>query len=827
MKTATMNRREFFEKLGTGSLAVGFSLSPVTTSILSGAAHAASKDSQFTITTGPLANAASPPTDAWLTIDHQGNVTLFSGKVELGTGTQTAFIQIVAEELSVDVSTVTYVQGDTSQTPDQGATAGSKSVQTQGPLVRRAAATAFQQLLSLASAYLGVPTSGLMAQSGSVGIAPDMKHPTQYAKLFAGQQISLVSNSSALIKDPSNYTVVGQPVPRVDLFDKFTGKFAYVSDIVLPGMLHGRVVRVNGGTVSKSKNATSPSIDDSAAGAVPGFVQTVQKQNFVGVVATTEWAAIQAAKALNVTWNNGAPLVSDSVETDLHAALTNSANTYASSTQEVVGNAATAFTTATGAKLTRTYYSPYDMHGSIGPSCAVANVTATPDANNIQATVWSGTQNVYALRQAISDILGLPLAAVRVIYVEGPGCYGQNGSDDAAADAALMSQLAGAPVRVQWMRWDEHGWEPLGPAIAHTLNGALDAGGNVVSWSHELWSPPHSSRPGGGGSLLAGQETGLFPPALPLAPVNQGTRNAPVNYNFPNIKMTAHHVQPYLTTTGGNAARPLVNTLPRSTALRSLGGMSNSFANESFLDDLAAAAGADTIAFRKTYVCALSGSSGAANSVPVAGVDPRATAALDAMATQAGWSNTLAPPTVGDVVGKGVSFVRYETVETYVAAYAEVEVTTATGAVWVRRVVVAHDCGLIINPDGLKNQIEGNVIQGISRTLIEEVGFNTKGVTSLLWASSNPTPPPGHDLPGRAFQPGAVVDRDRAPQSSRAAHAGSEQRACMGRRRTYDRGDRAGHRQRDFQRHRQATDGVADHAAARFVRFESLTAQGH
>jgi nicotinate dehydrogenase subunit B len=414
----------------------------------------------------------------------------------------------------------------------------------------------------------------------------------------------------------------------------------------------------------------------------------------------------------------------------------NSANVYASDTQEVVGNADLAYSTASGVKLTRTYYSPYHMHGSVGPSCAVANVTSAPDANGIRVTVWSGTQGVYPLQQALSDILGLPQSAVRVIYTEGAGCYGHNGADDAAADAALMSQLVGQPVRVQWMRWDEHAWEPLGPAIAHTLNGALDAVGNVVAWSHTLYSPPHSSRPGGGGSLLAGQEIGLIPPALPTAPVNQGTRNGPVNYNFPAIKLSANHVQPYQTTSNGAAASPLVNTFPRSSALRSLGGMSNCFANESFMDELALAANADPIAFRTKYVCALTGSSGSATSVPVTtGVDQRAIAAINAMAQQAGWANPIAPASAGAVAGKGVAFVRYETVETYVAAYVEVEVTTATGAVWVRRVVIAHDCGLIINPDGLRNQIEGNVIQGISRTLIEEVQFNGTDVTSLLWST--------------------------------------------------------------------------------------------
>ncbi len=481
---------------------------------------------------------------------------------------------------------------------------------------------------------------------------------------------------------------------------------------------------------------------------MPGFVKTVQKNNFVGVVATTEWGAIQAAKGVHVTWQSGAtPLVSDFTQATLDAALRNPANTYASSTQEVVGDADTAFNNAvSGRQFTRTYYTPYHMHGSVGPSCAVANVTAHPDANGIQATIWSGTQGVYPLQQAVAQILGIAQSAVRVIYVEGPGCYGHNAADDVAVDAALLSQAVGKPVRLQWMRQDEHGWEPLGPAMAHTLKGALDGSGGVAAWNHEVWTPPHNSRPGGAGSLIAGQETGLFPPNLPTAPVNLGTRNAPVNYSFPAIKLSAHHVQPYQTSSGV-AAHPLVNTLPRSSALRSLGGMSNCFANESFMDELARAAGADPIAFRKRYVCSLSpASSGSASAVP-AGFDPRSAAALDAMAQQAGWGHGLAPPTRGDKVGKGVSFAQYETVETYVAVYAEVEVTSATGDVWVRRVVVAHDCGLIINPDGLKNQIEGNVIQGISRTLIEEVGFNTSGVTSLLWSSTNPTPPAGTTYP--------------------------------------------------------------------------------
>lgn len=720
-----MTRREFFETLGKGSLVVGFSLSPVAASLLPGEAHAASADSSFTILSGFQSGPAPGADDAWLTIDHQGNVTLFSGKVELGTGTQTAFSQIVAEELNVDVSAITYVQGDTSQTPDEGTTAGSQSILVQGPLVRAAAATAYQALLNLGSGNLG--------------------SPNQYGKLFNGQQISLPSNSSATVKDPSQYTVVGQPVPRVDLFSKFTGKFTYVSDIVVPGMLHGRVVRndYNSSTglyTSKSKNAMFQSLDDSAAQAVPGFVKTIQNGNFVGVVATTEWGAIQAARGVHVTWGGNTPLVSDSTETDLLPAL--KTQVYSTQTQEVVGSFTGAYGAANGPKLTDTFYSPYHMHGSVGPCCAVANVTSAPDANGIQATVWSGTQGVYPLQAAVAQILGISQSAVRIIYVEGAGCYGHNGADDVAVDAALMSQAVGKPVRVQWMRQDEHGWEPLGPAMLHTLTGALN-GGAVAAWMHEMWTPPHNSRPGGANALLAGQETGLAPPNLPTLSVNAGTRNAPVNYLFPAINLTSHNVQPFQTT-AGRTSTPVVNTLPRSSALRSLGGLSNCFANESFMDELAIAAGADPIAFRRQYVCILnSTNAGSATAIPLK-VDPRAQAALDAMAKQAGWGNTLAPPTRGDKVGKGVAFARYDTELTYLAVYAEVEVTSATGAVWVRRVVVAHDCGLIINPDGLKNQIEGNVIQGISRTLIEEVQFNHTGITSLTWAFQVPNYPVIH-----------------------------------------------------------------------------------
>jgi CO/xanthine dehydrogenase Mo-binding subunit len=730
-----MSRRQFFATLGKSSLVVAFSLSPVPAALLTSKAEAAALDSELAV-------------DSWLAIDHQNTLTIYSGKVELGTGVETAFTQIVADELYMDIDDTEFVQGDTSLTPNQGFTAGSKSIQVQGPLLRRAAATAFQALLTLASQQLGVPVSQLVAEDGEIGVGAEMKRKKKYSALFAGQQMALITNPAAPLKAANLYTLVGQPVARLDLTEKCTGTFQYVSDIVVPGMLHGRVVRNgSGGFVSKRKNSTFNGFDApslAATQSIPGFVQVVQNGNFVGVVATTEWAAILAARTLKVNWINGAALPTSDQPT-LQAALMAPGNTYQTSNEEVVGNTTTAFASAP-TQLTATYYTPYQMHGSMGPACAIAQVNAAPDADGIQVTIWSGTQGPYPLRDAIAALVGVSSSAVRVIYAEGSGCYGHNGADDVAADAALMSAALGQPVRVQWMRTDEHGWEPLGPAMVHELKGGLDAANSIVSWEHTVYTPTHNRRPGGAGSLLAGQEIGLLPPALPNAPRNAGTRNAPVTYGFPNMKLIAKHVKVFQTDPGNLIAPnrapavPLVNTLPRPSALRSLGGMSNCFANESFMDELASAAGQDPIQFRKGYVRALT------NSIPVPGVDARAVAVLEAVRQQSGWGNPLTPAPGGAAAGRGVAFARYETVETYVAAYVEVEVTTAAGpsrgAVKVRRVVVAHDCGLIINPDGLRNQIEGNVIQGISRALIEEASFNANGITSLLWSSQVPNPPP-------------------------------------------------------------------------------------
>ncbi len=701
----TFSRRQFLSRAGT--LAVAFSLAPALTRI-------------------PVTEVASARAlgdmgvDSWLVVDPKGGVTIYSGKVELGTGVQTALSQIVAEELYIGMDQIQFIQGDTSLTPgDQGYTAGSQTIQSEGPKLRIAAATAFQALLQLAASEIGVSTDALRARDGVIGIPHNnhLTHTHTYGQLIGRQQIQLASDPGVTVKDPANYTIVGTAVPRVDLPDKFTAAFTYMQDFTVNGMLHARVVRPGG------RNATIESLDDTACAAVPGFLQTVRKGNFLAVVARDEWAAIQAAKALKVNWTQGAALSGAASDQALQDALQDPANIYqAGVTVDESGDVAGALASASK-QLSATYFTPFQMHASVGPSCAVADVRSHPDSNGIQATVWSGTQGVYPLQGAIAQLLGLDASAVHLIYVEASGCYGHNGADDVAGDAALISQVVGKPVRVQWMRQDEHGWEPLGPAMVHQMAGGLDSSGDVVAWEHEIWTPTHSTRPGGNaGNLLAGQEVGFLPPALG-SQSRTGGRNEPVNYAFTNSKTTENSVANFGMAPDGSGhlatSAPLTYTFLRTSALRSLGGSSNSFANESFMDELAHAAGADPYEFRMRYLS-----------------DPRAVAVMQAMANQAGLGNPKPANRPGMLSGRGVAYLQYENTLAYVAAEAEVQVNPDTGDVQVTRVVVAHDCGQIINPDGLKNQIEGNVIQSLSRTMKEQVAFNDNGVTSVVWAQN-------------------------------------------------------------------------------------------
>ncbi|MGH3491138.1 MAG: molybdopterin cofactor-binding domain-containing protein [Actinopolymorphaceae bacterium] len=712
MRTNELSRRGFLT--GTGSLAVAFSFG--AGSMASPAWAAKPGQSGVRIDEGQ-----TPDSLAWLVLT-PGGIRIHSGKVELGTGVQTALTQIVVEELHLTTGRVTYREGDTYVTPNQGTTAGSKTIQNGGPQLRQAAATAFRALLELAAQHFGVTRDRLSAHEGVISVSGTNQTVT-YERLLASADLVLVADPEAPVAVPGDYQVVGQPVARVDLPDKLTARYTYIQDVRVPGMLHGRVVRPSG------CNASFVSIDPDSltrAKAIPGFVDVVQQDNFVGVVAETEWAAIQVANprtGIEVVWEDGQPLVP---QESFPEALRDPTHHYRTVEEVAIGDVEAGLENATVTRQA-SYFTPFQMHASMAPSCAVADIRSTPDKESgIQATVWSATQNVYNLRATIANLLGFGEESVRVIFEESSGCYGHNGADDVGADAAFLSRAVGKPVRVQWARQDEHGWEPLGPAMAHDLRGGV-TDGEVVAWEHVVCTPTHGSRPNGSpGTVLAGLFTGGLPASLPTAAGNSGGRNAPVTYAFPNNRLIAHLVRSFETTgpTSRDPEAPVRYRFLRSTALRSLGGVSNTFANESFVDELAAASGVDPLELRLRSLD-----------------DPRAVAVVESLAEA--WAGR---PSGGDGRGAGIAFARYETEYTYAAVYAEVGVDAATGVIRVQRVVVAHDCGLVINPDGLRNQIEGNVIQGISRTVKEEVHLDASGVTSVVWQENEFNPGPQYSV---------------------------------------------------------------------------------
>lgn len=631
-----------------------------------------------------------------ITVNPDGSVTATTGKVELGTGIRTALAQIVAEELDLSVDRVTLIMGDTRLSPDQGTTAGSKTIQTIGPLLRQTAARLRHALLARAAERLEIHPADLRFRDGVIEAVDDPSRLLTFADL-AGEHLPDDVGESVPTKAPVDYATIGRSVPRVDLLAKLIGGEAYIHDLRLPGMLHGRVVRPHLRTTSGVGGAKVVALDDSEALIAPGVVAVVRNGSFVGVVAAREEQAVRAAELLQVIWSNPDPLPD---QRQLFSSMPETPH----ETTEVVrrGEVEQALAEAT-VTLEATYEFASHAHASMGPSCAVADVRYNG------ATIYSASQGVFGLRTALAPILGLAPEQIHLIHREGSGCYGHNGADDVTADAALLSQAVGRPVRVQWTRQDEFAWEPKSPAMRSQIRAGLSAEGYVVSWDYQVWTPTHTTRPGGEPArLLAGE---LIDPPMPPAPTGRGggDRNADHNYDFPNNRVTAHWLR----------SVPL-----RPGSLRSLGGMANTTANESFLDELAFAAGVDPVAFRLRHLS-----------------DPRAIEVIQRAADASGWE--IRPPgpnrpslsSTGPRRGRGISFARYEAAYAYVATVAEVEVDPVNGNVLVTRVVVAHDCGLIINPDGVRNQIEGNVIHGISRALKEEVTYNQTRVTSLDWSS--------------------------------------------------------------------------------------------
>jgi nicotinate dehydrogenase subunit B len=639
-----------------------------------------------------LAQGAKPlaltELDSFLAIDAGGRVTVYSGKVDLGTGVATALPQIVADELDVPFNRVKLVQGDTALTPDQGTTWGSLSIQIGGMQLRNAAATAKAALLDEAAKRLGAKKEDLKVVNGVVSAG---NKRISYGELIGGKSFALKLDHAkpAAGKVPKDYKFVGRPVPRVDIPDKVTGRFIYMQDFRVPDMLHGRVIR------PPAIGATLESVDETSIKDVAGVVRVVRQGNFIGVVAESEWGAIKAAEKLKASWSKSQTLPEatklwDEVRTSKVVKDEVTSN---------VGNTAEALAQAGAKMLKATYDFAIHTHGSIGPSCAVA---AFKDG---QLTSWSASQATHNLRKQLATMFGMPVESVRCIYIEGSGCYGRNGHEDAAADAALLAKEVGRPVRVQWSRADEHGWDPKGPPTLVDLRAAVDGAGVVTAWESEFFIPQQTA-----GSflvpLVAATLAGL-PAGDDVAPGNI-FQNSAIPYKFANVK---------------TVCRRLATTPFRPSWIRTPGRMQNTYANECFIDELAAAANADPVEFRLKYLDSN---------------DKRGIEVLNRAAALAKWDKRPSPKRDqrGDVVtGRGVAYCKYELVRTYIAAVAEVEVKRSTGEIRVTKFYLAHDCGQIINPDGLRNQLDGNVIQTISRTLIEELKYDRAAVTSLDWES--------------------------------------------------------------------------------------------
>lgn len=577
----------------------------------------------------PGSLAIAPYLDSWVRIDADGSITVFTGKAELGQGIKTALMQIAAEELNVPFGSLKLVTADTGLTANEGFTAGSHSVQDSGTAIRNAAAQVRELLLAEAARRLGVPAEHLKADNGAVIGFDDRR--LSYGELVASDLLHVQAQPTSKLKDPASFTIMGRPVRRVDIPAKVTSGAAYVQDMRLPGMLHARVVRPPG------YGAQLVACDVSAVERMPGVVRVVRDGNFLAVVAEKEFQAIKAMNALAAAahWNESASLPKQGDVCNVLAELPSQDSTTLERSNASVRGQRT---------IEATYTRPYLSHGSIGPSCAVAQFS------DGAMTVWTHTQGVYPDRQAIAEMLDLPQESVRVIHVEGSGCYGHNGADDAAGDAALIARaLSGPPVRVQWMRGQEHAWEPFGPAMMTRLKGSLD-------------------------------------------------RNAIPIHAFPNAKVVHHFI----------AEMPL-----RVSALRALGAYHNVFSIESFMDELAALAGADPVEFRLAHL-----------------QDEHGRDVVEKAADAFGWKNGQTVPANH---GHGFAFPRYKNLAAYCAIASEVEVNRDTGRARLTRAVAAVDAGQIVNPDGLTNQIEGAILQSLSWTLYENVTFNDTRITSVDW----------------------------------------------------------------------------------------------
>jgi CO/xanthine dehydrogenase Mo-binding subunit len=655
------------------------------------------------------AQGAKPPLvpnelDSYIAVNADGTVSAFFGKMDMGQGLFTAIGQMVAEELDVPFERVKVIMGDTATSVNQGGASGSTGVQMGGKQMRAAAAEARRVLVEMAAAKFGVPAERITVTDGICRVGGgnnDAARSVSYTDLIGGRYFNtqlawnnkignlLYAPGKAKPKDPKDHRIVGKPLARADIAPKVFATEDFNTDVKVPGMVHGRVIRpaVAGSVPTK--------VDENSIKDIPG-AQIVWEKGFLGVVADTEWGAIQAAEKLKVEWSEAKPPFPTTAQLYDHI---RSAPVRKRQEDKQIGNVEEAFKGA--ARVVEAEYEwPFQSHAPMGPACALVDVTAD------KVTCWTGSQKPHFVRDGISDTLGVPVEKIHVIWVTGPGSYGRSDPDDAAADAAVLSKWVGRPVRVQYMRDQATGWDPKGPASIHRARAAIDASGQVIAYdflSKGFSRIDVNTNGGKAHDTLAGHLRGV--------PLKSGDGfGVPVeSYEFPNKRMAWETIPPLL-----DRASPL-----RSAHLRDPVGPQIHFASESFIDEIAAALNLDPVEFRLRHV-----------------KEPRDIAVIKAAAEKSGWQTRPSPrrdQTGNKVSGRGIAYAQRN--GTRVAVVAEVDIDRQSGKIWARKFTVAHDCGQIINPRQLKTTIEGNVVQGVSRTLWEEVQFDNKNVTSVDWTT--------------------------------------------------------------------------------------------
>ncbi len=693
-----LSRRGFLK--GSGALIVAFSL---------GGARAVRGQTAGSPSLGQV--------DSWIAIGADGSITAYSGKEEIGQGIATVQQQLVAEELSVPFEAVTLIYCDTALTPDQAHTSGSQShpANFNNDNLAQGCATAREALFRMASDFLAEPVENLFAHDGVIEARGKPAKQVEYGELVGGKRFALALDPNAKRKPPSEWTVLGRPVQRPDIPKLVTGEFEFVHNVRLPGMLHGKVVR------PPRVGATVASVDEDSVKDMPGMVRVVVKNNFVGVVAEKPWQAPLAAEKLQVTWAGGVALPE-------HATFHESLRKQKPTRDTMVADSRGVPEALAGAATVRraTYLHPYQMHGSVGSSCAVADIQGDG------GTLYSATQGVWYQKQTAAMVLGIRPDNLRVIFRRGSGCYGLNGADTVTYDAAILSQAVQRPVRVQLTRKDEMAWENYGYAFVIDETVGLDAQGNIVAWDHESWAPTLGNRPGAStpGNVITGYLAGFAPqPFVPRSPAPPPGRYSNNQNAVPSYLVARVGGEPQ-----GTGAVEKGRVLTHNTEspfwtgpLRSPWRLQNTFAHECFMDELAAFVKEDPVEYRVRHLR-----------------DLRLIETLTAAVNAAGWEARPSPrpgnARTGVVAGRGCASCLYEGGNGYTAMAVDVEVDQDSGEVRVKRIFAASDTGPVSNPDGLRNQVEGGALQGMSRALLEEVTWDNAQITSVDWRTYRTLP---------------------------------------------------------------------------------------